>query len=118
MNDKAPLAAAPQKKACAPVGPADQRPLEGAAADEELAQLAKAIGHPLRVQILRILEQRDTCVCGDLVELLPVAQSTVSQHLKVLKDAGLIRGEIDGPRVCYCIEPRVLRRLKVLIAAL
>lgn len=106
------------KKACAPVGIPDHRPLDGAAADEELAQLAKAIGHPLRVQILRILEQRDTCVCGDLVDVLPVAQSTVSQHLKVLKDAGLIRGEIDGPRVCYCIEPRGLRRLKILIAAL
>jgi ArsR family transcriptional regulator len=60
----------------------------------------------------------DACVCGDIVSELPLAQSTVSQHLKVLKNAGLIRGEISGPRVCYCIEPRTLRRLKVLIAAL
>ena len=99
------------------VGP-DLRPIEGPEADEELAVLAKAIGHPARVQILRILERRTTCVCGDIVEELPLAQSTVSQHLKVLKDAGLIRGEVDGPRVCYCIEPRVLRRLKALVGAL
>lgn len=96
----------------------DLRPVEGEAADEELAMLTKAIGHPIRVQILRILQRRTTCVCGDLVDELPVAQSTVSQHLKVLKEAGLIRGEVDGPRVCYCVEPRALRRLKVLIAAL
>jgi ArsR family transcriptional regulator len=117
LNDKD-EPAAPTKKACAPAGAIDERPIVGAAADEELALLAKAVGHPLRVQILRILEQRETCVCGDLVDVLPVAQSTVSQHLKVLKDAGLIRGEIDGPRVCYCIDPRVLRRFKVLIAGL
>lgn len=96
----------------------DLRPVEGRAADEELATLAKALGHPARVQILRILERRTSCVCGDIVEELPLAQSTVSQHLKVLKEAGLIRGEVDGPRVCYCLEPRTLRRLKVLIAAL
>ena len=58
---------------------------------------------------------RTACVCGDIVDELPLAQSTVSQHLKVLKDAGLIRGEVDGPRVCYCIEPRALRRLKALV---
>lgn len=57
-------------------------------------------------------------MCGDLVDELPLAQSTVSQHLKVLKEAGLIRGEIDGPRVNYCIEPRALRRLRVLVASL
>lgn len=97
---------------------ADLRPVEGAEADEELAALAKAIGHPARVQILRILVRRTSCICGDLVDELPLAQSTVSQHLKVLKEAGLIRGEVDGPRVCYCIEPRALRRLKVLVAGL
>jgi ArsR family transcriptional regulator len=70
------------------------------------------------VVILRILAQRESCVCGELVEALPLAQSTVSQHLKVLKEAGLIRGEVDGPRVCYCIEPRALRRLKVLVAGM
>lgn len=103
-------------------GPAEEkpdlRPIEGDAADEELAMLTKALGHPARVKILRILIRRDACVCGDIVDELPLAQSTVSQHLKVLKDAGLIRGEIDGPRVCYCIEPRALRRLKALIGGL
>lgn len=96
----------------------DLRPVEGDEADEELAALAKALGHPARVQILRILVRKTACVCGDIVEELPLAQSTVSQHLKVLKEAGLIRGEVDGPRVCYCIEPRALRRLRVLVAGL
>lgn len=96
----------------------DLRPVEGAEADEELAALAKAVGHPARVQILRLLVRREACICGDIVEELPLAQSTVSQHLKVLKDVGLIRGEIDGPRVCYCVEPRTLRRLKALIGSL
>jgi ArsR family transcriptional regulator, arsenate/arsenite/antimonite-responsive transcriptional repressor len=102
----------------APSAEPDLRPTEGEEADEELASLAKAIGHPARVQILRILARRATCVCGDIVGALTLAQSTVSQHLKVLKEAGLIRGEVDGPRVCYCIEPRALRRLRVLVAGL
>ena len=96
----------------------DLRPVEGDGADEELALLAKAVGHPARVQILRLLVRREACICGDIVDELPLAQSTVSQHLKVLKEAGLVRGEIDGPRVCYCIEPRTLRRLKSLIGSL
>ena len=115
----APIKLAPS---CGPAEPADQkpdlRPVEGRDADEELAVLAKAVGHPARVQILRLLVRRESCICGDIVDELPLAQSTVSQHLKVLKDAGLIRGEIDGPRVCYCIEPRTLRRLKSLIGSL
>lgn len=96
----------------------DLRPVEGDLADDELAQLAKAIGHPARVRILRILLRTQGCICGDLVEELPLAQSTVSQHLKVLKDAGLIRGEVDGPRVGYCVEPRALRRLRALVGGL
>ena len=96
----------------------DLRPVEGREADDELALLAKAVGHPARVQILRLLVRREACVCGDIVDELPLAQSTVSQHLKVLKEAGLVRGEIDGPRVCYCVEPRVLRRLKALVGSL
>jgi ArsR family transcriptional regulator len=96
----------------------DLRPVEGKAADEELALLTKALGHPARVQIVRLLVRRETCICGDIVEELPLAQSTVSQHLKVLKEAGLIRGEIDGPRVCYCVEPHALRRLKALVGSL
>jgi len=85
---------------------------------EDISRAAKALGHPARVQILRVLLASDSCLCGDIVEQLPLAQSTVSQHLKVLKEAGLIRGDIDGPRVCYCVEPRVLRRLKALVGSL
>jgi ArsR family transcriptional regulator len=96
----------------------DVRPVEGAEADDELATLAKALGHPARVQIMRLLVRREACICGDIVDELPLAQSTVSQHLKVLKSVGLIRGDIDGPRVCYCVEPRVLRRLKALVGSL
>jgi ArsR family transcriptional regulator len=96
----------------------DLRPVEGPAADEELSELAKALGHPARVQILRILVRRNACICGEIVGELSLAQSTVSQHLKILKDCGLIRGEVDGPRVCYCIEPRTLRRLKALVGSL
>jgi ArsR family transcriptional regulator len=107
---------------CGPATSADERPdlrpVEGKAADEELALLGKALGHPARVQILRLLVRRESCICGDIVDELPLAQSTVSQHLKVLKEAGLIRGEIDGPRVCYCIEPHTLRRLKALVGSL
>ncbi|MBI4954547.1 MAG: winged helix-turn-helix transcriptional regulator [Myxococcales bacterium] len=102
----------------APSAAPDLRPVEGRGADEELAVLAKAIGHPARIQILRLLTHRTACVCGDIVDELPLAQSTVSQHLKVLKEAGLVRGEVDGPRVCYCLEPRALRRLRVLVAGL
>ncbi|MBI3924384.1 MAG: winged helix-turn-helix transcriptional regulator [Armatimonadetes bacterium] len=102
----------------APVTEADLRPVEGPDADEELARLAKALGHPARVQIVRMLSRRTQCVCGEIVDQLPLAQSTVSQHLSVLKQAGLIRGDIDGPRVCYCIEPNALRRLRVLVGAL
>ncbi|MCA9679383.1 MAG: winged helix-turn-helix transcriptional regulator [Kofleriaceae bacterium] len=112
-------ASAASEACCPPADPApDLRPVEGAEADDELAALAKAIGHPARVQILRLLVRRTSCVCGDIVDELPLAQSTVSQHLKVLKDAGLVRGSVDGPRVCYCIEPRTLRRLKALIGGL
>lgn len=96
----------------------DLRPVEGEDADLELAALARALGHPARVQILRLLGRRSACIAGEIVAELPLAQSTVSQHLKVLRDAGLIRGEIDGPRTCYCLEPRALRRLKALIGGL
>jgi ArsR family transcriptional regulator len=86
--------------------------------DATLARLSKAVGHPARVRILRLLAHRTTCVCGDLVDALPLAQSTVSQHLKVLRRAGLVRGTIDGPRVCYCIEPTMLARWRALVATL
>jgi ArsR family transcriptional regulator, arsenate/arsenite/antimonite-responsive transcriptional repressor len=86
--------------------------------DEELSRLAWAIAHPARVRILRILKERASCVCGELVEAMPLAQSTVSQHLKILKQAGLVQGEIEGPKVCYCLAPDAIRRLKELVAAL
>jgi len=110
----------PPAEACCPPPreEPDLRPVEGDEADEELASLAKALAHPARVKIVRILLRKNACICGDIVEELPLAQSTVSQHLKVLKEAGLIRGDVDGPRVCYCIEPRALRRLRSLVGGL
>jgi ArsR family transcriptional regulator len=86
--------------------------------DRELATLARALGHPARVAILRLLIEAGECICGDIVGELPLAQATVSQHLKVLKEAGLIRGDIDGPRVCYCVAPGALERLQTLITPL
>jgi ArsR family transcriptional regulator, arsenate/arsenite/antimonite-responsive transcriptional repressor len=112
-------AMSPEAVCCpAPDSQEDLRPVEGHEADKELASFAKALGHPARVRIMRILIRRSTCICGDIVEELDLAQSTVSQHLKVLKDAGLIRGEVDGPRVCYCAEPRALRRVRALVGSL
>ncbi len=84
----------------------------------DLAKYAKALGHPARVAIIRLLLRREACVCGEIVDELPLAQSTVSQHLKQLKEAGLIRGEIDGPRICYCVEPAAIAQLRALVAAL
>lgn len=93
-------------------------PVDENAANEQLARYARALGHPARVAIMRLLLRREACVCGEIVDELPLAQSTVSQHLKQLKDAGLIRGAIDGPRVCYCVEPAAIDQLRALIAAL
>jgi len=85
---------------------------------EEFAKLTWAIAHPARVQIVRLLIGHEACVCGEIVDCLPLAQSTVSQHLKILKESGLIQGEVDGPKVCYCINPKQLQRLKSLVADL
>ena len=74
----------------------------GATVEQEVAVLAKALGHPARVRIVRLLLAHDACYCGQLVDELDLAQATVSQHLKMLKEAGLIVGEIDGLRTCYC----------------
>ncbi|MCC5934248.1 MAG: helix-turn-helix transcriptional regulator [Balneolales bacterium] len=79
---------------------------------KRLAEIAKALGHPARVAILKILAARNTCFCGDITDLLPMAQSTVSQHLKALKQAGLIRGEVEGTRVSYCLNPDGIRELQ------
>lgn len=85
---------------------------------ETFAKLTWAIAHPARVQIVRLLIGREACVCGEIVDCLPLAQSTVSQHLKILKESGLIQGEVDGPKVCYCINSDKLEQLKTLVAEL
>ena len=72
--------------------------------EQDLAAFAKALAHPARIAILKLLAQKNECICGEIVEVLPLSQSTVSQHLKELKNAGLIDGSIDGPRSCYCIN--------------
>jgi ArsR family transcriptional regulator len=128
MNDKEIMSAAPRgsttgthrslSKGRKPAGarpPADETATEF---DASLSAYARALGHPARVAIVRMLIQGGECVCGDLVSRLPLAQATVSQHLKVLKEAGLIRGTIDPPRVCYCIDPEAVRKLQSLVAAL
>ncbi len=118
MNEPLPTTDVCSPAACEPAGPVAPFALEGPQADEQLAGLAKALGHPTRVRILRQLIRHNACYCGDLAEQFDVAQSTVSQHLKILKDAGLIQGTVAGPKVCYCIDPAALRCLKVLVAAL
>ena len=81
----------------------------------ELAAIAKALGHPARIAILQFLASQQACVCGDIVNELPLSQSTVSQHLKELKKVGLIKGEIDGPSVCYCLDEKtVVKASKIL----
>ena len=80
--------------------------------DTWLADIAKALSHPARIRILKILTEMNVCMCGDIVELLPLSQSTVSQHLKELKRVGLIQGEIEGPKVCYCVNNQILQKAK------
>ena len=79
---------------------------------ETFAAMCKALGHPARVRILEHLRQIDKCICGEIVEILPLAQSTVSQHLKILKAAGLVCGEVEGPRTCYCVDKTMLEKFK------
>ena len=74
--------------------------------ENRVAKYAKALAHPARVAILKLLAGRQSCMCGDIVDELPLSQSTVSQHLKELKAAGLIKGEIEGAKVCYCIDEK------------
>lgn len=78
----------------------------------DLAAMTKALGHPARIAILQFLAARKACVCGDIVDELPLSQSTVSQHLKELKNAGLIKGNIEGPSVCYCIDEKNWNRVQ------
>ncbi len=79
---------------------------------ESLALTCKALSHPARLEILQILAHRGTCICGEVVDVMPLSQATVSQHLKILKNAGLISGEIDGQRSCYCINTTTMRVLR------
>lgn len=77
-----------------------------------LAKMLKALGNPIRFQIMEMLAKRQTCMTYEIVEAAPLAQSTISQHLKVLREAGLIRGEVEGPATCYCLDPEGIRWLK------
>ena len=85
---------------------------------QRLATICKALGHPARIAIIAHLQELNQCVCGQLVDALPLAQSTVSQHLKILKSSGVVQGEIEGPRTCYCLNDRVLDEFKALILQL
>jgi ArsR family transcriptional regulator len=79
---------------------------------QRLARMLKALGNPIRFQIVEFLVGRETCITGDIVQNMPLAQSTISQHLKVLREAGLVRGEIEGPATCYCLDADGFRWLK------
>lgn len=79
------------------------------------AEFAKALAHPARIAILEVLANRNTCFCGDITEVLPLAQSTVSQHLKALKSSGIIKGEIDGVRTCYCLNEEAIEELRTVM---
>lgn len=84
--------------------------------ENRIADLAKALAHPARVAILEYLASQDACMCGDIVDHLPLSQSTVSQHLAELKRAGLVKGEIEGPRVCYCIDKKAWEEARQLLS--
>ncbi|MCB1341969.1 MAG: winged helix-turn-helix transcriptional regulator [Pseudooceanicola sp.] len=85
---------------------------------DRLARLAKALAHPARIRIVTLLQATPGCIGGDIVEAVGLAQSTVSEHLRILKAAGVITGEIDGPRICYALSPEALEPLSGFIAAL
>ena len=88
------------------------------ATHEQLAHYAKALAHPARVAILELLLQRESCVCGELVGELPLSQASVSQHLRAMKEAGLIVGEVEGRNVCYCLDEDAVRQLRALFGGL
>lgn len=79
--------------------------------DQKIADYAKALSHPARIAIVKFLAEKNVCICGEIVDELPLAQSTVSQHLRELKRANIIRGEIEGPKVCYCLNNEVFNEL-------
>ena len=102
--------------ACCAAAPADPTPAP--ADDERLAALAKALAHPHRVYILRFLLAQRACFAGEIADQLPVAASTVSEHLRILRAAGLVKGEVDGPRRCYCVDPDGVAALRGLVGGL
>ena len=112
----------PSETACPPdnveVSQKATGPLNGPQADADLAAFAKAVGHPIRMRILRMLARKDARMCSHIVDELPLAQSTVSEHLRILRSAGLVKANENGPRVSYCIVPSALRRFKELLNAL
>ncbi|TVR42012.1 MAG: transcriptional regulator [Planctomycetota bacterium] len=114
MIDSNPGDCCPDTASCAPLPP----PQQGADDDERLADLARAIAHPLRVHILRRLSAKNQCICADVVNDLGLPQSTVSQHLKVLLDAGLVAVSVEGRTRRYCLHPQGLRELRTLIVNL
>lgn len=86
--------------------------------DIKLAEFAKALAHPARIAIMKKLAEQNMCICGEIVDVIPLAQATVSQHLKELKKAGLIDGSVDGVKSCYCINPKALEGFDKLLAKL
>ena len=88
---------------------ADQRLTED---EERLVRIFRALGNPTRLGIVKLLKQRNACICGEIVGSTPLAQSTVSQHLKVLKEAGIVMGEVEGPAICYCLNQETITWLK------
>ena len=97
---------------------ASNEPGKDAIEPERFASICKALAHPARVRIVEYLKKADRCICGELVEILPLAQSTVSQHLKQLKDAGVVKGEVEGPRTCYCLDLVLLDSFKKMVAGM
>lgn len=108
-----PVDCCPPENTELPIGP-----LNGPLADADLVAFAKAAGHPVRLQILRMLSQKDAHMCSHIVDELPLAQSTVSEHLRILRTAGLVQANEKGPRVSYCIVPSAVNRFKALLGAL
>lgn len=92
--------------------------LEQTRDEARAVRMLRALANPVRYRIVQILAARSACVCGELVGELPLAQSTVSEHLKVLKDAGIVRGVVEGPNLCYCLDPEALRFLSGVLGAL
>ncbi len=94
--------------------PVDQNELS----TENLSKIFKALSHPTRIRILRHLKKINECVCGEIVEIFPFSQSTISQHLKLLKDSGIVKGEINGPSTCYCIDHDIFNTFKKIVSDL